>query len=242
MKSLECLTFMDAFLSCNRVIYNGPTESKKSRTGDTVGTHALSYLVMDASSYDFFDSIEGRITREYAESFWQFMISGGTNASENFKKWAGTSQFYKKSEDSGLPDNFNTLYGPRIIKQIDALIEELNDNPDTRRGVVLILDANDQMLLNKDETVEYPCTIGTVYFLYKGKLCAHCLMRSQNMATVAQLDMYLQGKLLEHVARRLGRDIGSFYSTITDAHIYMKDIAYVRLILEKHGDNSLQNR
>lgn len=227
MSDIKEMTFEKAFLACNYLVSKSPDYLVGGRLGRVLEVIVLTFHVEDPTTYEFSNDIINRISKEYAETFWDFMISGKANIDGEFSRWPGVERFFRKKEGSMLPDNFNSLYGPRIANQIGVIIQELSDNPDTRRAVLHILGHEDHVLLAAEEMIEYPCTVCVTYFIRDGKLNAHCLMRSQNVATVLQLDMYLQGRLLCHLAEELGLPTGSYYSTMTSAHIHERDLSYV---------------
>ncbi len=185
--------------------------------------------------YQFTDSRINRIGYDYADKFWDFMISGGTDAQEAFKDYPNVAKFMTKPKSAELPANFNTFYGPRIVKQLHSVIEELFRNPTTRRATMMILDANDLQLLDKDETLEFPCTISWNFQQRGGKLIMSCFMRSQNMATVFQLDIYLQIRLLHKIAAALSikPEDTEYHVHMANGHLFERDFDYVKGFLSE---------
>jgi len=224
-------TFEQAFKSINRFILNTPEFQLESRTGQCNEISNLTYEIEDATTYQFTDPKISRINYKYADTFFNFMIEGGTDAMEAFKDYPQVLKFIEKPKNPELPDNFNSLYGPRIKKQLPDIIKELTNNPSSRRAVILILSENDHILLDKDETIEYPCCLDVTYYIRNKKLHSHCNMRSQNAAIVLQLDMYLQGRLLETLAAELNLPVGNFSSTMVSAHIFERDFKYVKTFI-----------
>jgi thymidylate synthase len=133
----------------------------------------------------------------------------------------------EKPKSPDLPTNFNTFYGPRILQQLPHVEKELRDHPDTRRAVISILDKDDVLLLDKDESLEFPCCDSATFYIRDNKLNCHIHMRSQNMGQVLKLDMYLWGRFQNEIAEELGLPIGRFVSTVVSAHVFEKDIAYL---------------
>ncbi len=219
-------TFKEAFLGVNNAIMSTPDFVLESRTGNMNEHLGIHYVVRDPTTYDFSCDHINRIPTDYAEEFFNFMISGNANVEGEFEKWPHTAQFYTRKKDSILPDNFNSLYGPRIFKQIGPALHELSKEG-SRRAVLMILEADDQLLYEADETIEYPCTISITLLVREGRLYVHTFMRSENTAVVMQLDMYLMGKLTCHIANVLEIEVGAFSSTISSAHIFERDFDYV---------------
>ena len=183
--------------------------------------------------FQFIDARINRIGYDYADKFWDFMISGGTDAQEAFKDYPNVAKFMAKPKSDALPANFNTFYGPRVVKQYHSIVEELFRNPTTRRATMMILDANDLQLLDKDETLEFPCTISWNFQIRGGKLIMSCFMRSQNIATVFQLDIYLQIRLLHKIAAALSikPEDTEYHVHMANGHLFERDFDYVRSFL-----------
>lgn len=229
---MEYNTFEEAFVGVNTKVFNDHEFKAQSRTGESREILGLMVKVLNPESGAVFQNKNiNRISYDYAEKFWGFLISGGTDAEEVFKDYPQVSNFISKPKSDVLPDNFNTFYGPRIAKQIPVLLEELKKE-NSRRVVLHILNEEDQKLLNLDEKLEYPCTDSITFNVRNGKLYSHCHMRSQNCAVVMQLDFYLQWKLMEHVANQLGLELGTYTHSIVSAHIFERDIDYISEFIE----------
>lgn len=230
--TIKARTFYQAFKMLNRQIMQAPDRELDSRIGKARESFTRSFIVTaPIEGVVFNDPKIDRIDYGYAEDFWKFMISGGTDAVEAFKEYPNVAKFIAKPVSDELPKNFNTFYGPRIVAQLPAIINELKQNANSRRAVIQILNEQDQVLLTSDESLEYPCTDSMTYSIRDGLLYAHVHMRSQNVATVLQLDMYLQFKLMEHIANLLDVGLGEYSCSIVSAHIYERDFEYVENFL-----------
>lgn len=228
MKHISYPSFQTAFKVLNEEILNNPQFVIDSRIGRCNEIGSASIEVTDPTTFKFTDSRINRISYEYAEAFWQFMISGGTDAAEAFKEYPNVAKFIDKPKSDVLPENFNTFYGPRIAAQLPALLKELKEKANSRRVVFQILQERDQALLDSDESLEYPCTDSITYYIREGKLYTHTHMRSQNCAVVMQLDFYLQGKLMQYIADQCGVQLGTYSHTMVSAHVFERDFDYVR--------------
>lgn len=224
-------TFEAAFLSSCFLIINSPDFSVDSRIGDTLEKINLSYCVKDMKSYIFENKQIGRLTYEYAAEFYDRMIKGCVDDSRLLEKYPHVARFLAKPTSPDLPANFNTFYGPRILTQLPAIIKELKSNNNTRRAVISILSAEDLLLLDKDESLEFPCCDSATFFIRNNKLHVQLHMRSQNMGQVLKLDMYLRARFTVELAEQLSLETGNFYSSIVSAHIYNKDIKYLKGLL-----------
>jgi hypothetical protein len=231
MKHIQASTPQDAYLKINELVLKNYEYTLNSRIGDCIEMQNISYTIDNPLEYEFSNEKINRIKYDYAEAFFNFMMSGGTNAQEAFKDYPQAIPFISPPKSSELPENFNGLYGPRIAHQLPKVLEELKQNPNTRRACVLILSEADNCLYGKDETIEYPCCFNITFSIRNGKLNSHFDMRSENTAIVLQLDLYLQCRVLIEVAKILDLPVGKISSNIVSAHIYNRDLKYIEEII-----------
>jgi hypothetical protein len=220
--------FEDAFLSINNLIIHLPEFKTSSRLGDVHEISGLSYQVNDMSSYQFSNESIGRLNYDYANKFYEWMVSGAVDHDILLKDYPNVAKFMEKPKSTDLPANFNTFYGPRILTQLPFIIKELTEHPDSRRAVISIIDSDDLLLLDKpDETLEFPCCDSATFFIRDGRLNSHVHMRSQNMGQVLKLDMYLWGRFTCELAEKLNVPVGVFTSSVVSAHVFKKDFEYL---------------
>ena len=225
-------TFEEVFKLLNKDVitkYEFETESRIGKCRE-VGSILVEVLRPELGAV-FNDTRINRIDYDYAEKFWEFMIAGGTDAEQAFKEYPNVAKFLAKPKTESLPANFNTFYGPRIAAQMPALIKELKEKENSRRVVFQILQEQDQVLLDADETLEYPCTDSVTFYIREGRLYAHTHMRSQNCAVVMQLDFYLMQKFMQHIADKCGVELGTYSHSIVSAHVFERDLEYVKTFL-----------
>jgi thymidylate synthase len=161
------------------------------------------------------------------------MITGCTDSSEILEKYPNISKFMEKPKSKDLPENFNTFYGPRILEQLPHIKKELTEHPDSRRAVISIIYKEDLNLLDKDESLEFPCTDSATFYIRDGKLNCHVHMRSQNMGQVIKLDMYLWGRFTCELAKDLNVNSGKFSCSIVSAHVFEKDFEYLQSLFDR---------
>ena len=227
-KFLQFPTFEEAFIGVASTIIESPEFRTSSRIGDVHEISCLTYTVSDLNSYQFQNESIGRLDYNYANLFYEWMVGGCTDSSTILEQYPNTAKFMEKPKSKELPTNFNTFYGPRILEQLPHVIKELKEKRDTRRAVISILDKTDLLLLDKDESLEFPCCDSATFFIREGKLHIHLHMRSQNMGQVAKLDMYLWGRFTKELADEIKVPVGTFTSSVVSAHVFEKDFEYLR--------------
>jgi hypothetical protein len=229
-KHLEFDTFEQAFAGNIESIYEQPEYEFDSRIGECWERTRHSYEVKDMKSYKFKNEALGKLDYGYIETFYDWVTSGSTDTEAAFKEYPNVAKFLAKPQNSELPKNFNTFYGPRMVAQRPSIIKELTENPNSRRAVISILKDSDLALLGTDETLEFPCTDSATFFIRNGKLNCHVHMRSQNMVTVVKLDMYMWARFTCEMAEELGVETGTFSSSIVSAHVFERDQEYLQSI------------
>lgn len=230
----EYKTFEEAFIGLNKNIRENFQYDIESRIGQTLEICPIMYKVSDVSTFKFDNENLGRLDYEYCNTYYNWMISGNTEVKELSEKYPNTARFLDKPKSELLPANFNTFYGPRILYQLDNIVEEIKRNTHTRRAVISILDKDDTNLLGLNETLEFPCTDSATFFVRDNKLNVHVHMRSQNVGQVIKLDMYLWGRFTTELAERLGFEAGSFTSSIVSAHLFTRDLEYLNKLIENY--------
>jgi hypothetical protein len=222
--------FEKAFIEISNHITANPEYVTSSRIGDVHEISGLTYEVEDLKSYVFENESIGRLNYDYADKFYQWMVGGCTDNEIILRDYPNVAKFMEKPKSEGLPENFNTFYGPRILTQLPYVVNELKNAPNTRRAVISILDKDDLLLLDKDESLEFPCCDSATFFIRDGKLHIHLHMRSQNMGQVLKLDMYLWGRFTCELAEELDVPTGKLTSSIVSAHVFKKDFDYLKTL------------
>ncbi len=235
LKHFKGDNFETVFKQLNFEILDSPEYTFDSRIGKTHEITNATFEVSDPSTYHILNKGINRINYDYAQTFYDFMLSGGgiEEAQIAFAGNESALKFVQPPETDALPKNFNSLYGPRIKKQLPEVINELASNPNSRRACVMILNPMDHALLPLDEKIEYPCCFNVTYYIRDDALHAHVDMRSQNTAVVLQLDIYLHARLQKHIQTELNKNydddlrLGKFSYHMVSAHVYERDFEYV---------------
>lgn len=141
--------------------------------------------------------------------------------------------------DADVP-KFSTAYGPRVVRQIEAIIEELKRDQGTRRAVISILHEDDLAMLGTGTKEEFPCTESISYFIRDGALHSHVKMRSNNMVTTVVYDVFNFTMLQEYVLRRLRAcfplKMGHYYHSCGSAHFFTSQQQLVINVLKSEVD------
>lgn len=222
---------MNTFKTYDAAYHEILRQCYNSKSGEILG---LSFTLLSPLDRTV-DSKTRNFRTEFAEAFYSWIISGSSEVSDDLIRLNPRAKDYVTEVDGR-----NIAYGPRITAQLGHIVEELRHSPDSRRGTLLILSAEDQSLLSKkrsdehsNKAIEYPCTIGQQFIIRDNKLHTHVFMRSNNMVLTVCYDVYNFTKLQEHVANLLGVEVGKYIHTISSAHILPNERELAKKILEE---------
>ena len=117
--------------------------------------------------------------------------------------------------------HFDYTYPQRMFGQISPIIGELQDNPDSRQLFLSIWDPRDIHSVGGKERI--PCSLGYLFQARQGQLHMTYMMRSSDLATHFENDVYLAHKLQCYVAQQTNLPVGRFTHYIASLHLFRKD-------------------
>lgn len=127
--------------------------------------------------------------------------------------------------DDGV--TFYGAYGPRIMEQLDYVVDKLKSDSSTRQAFLTIWKPN------PPETKDVPCTITCGFMIRDGKLDCYVYMRSNDLWLGFPYDVFNFSMLAHLVCCRLNKDNykvkpGVLYHTAASRHLYEQhfDTAY----------------
>lgn len=203
-----------------------------NKVNDTIELMNVSFELYNNGAYN-----NGRSNYDYAKEFFKWMMTGNTDLSNKIKEMNPHAQ--KFVDSTNLPENFSSSYGWKIKNQIPTIVEELKRNPDSRRAYINILLNSDKIILGKETTHEFPCTIGIQFLLRNGNTELVCIvnMRSNNVWGVLPYDIYNFTRLQEYLAKELGVLQGQYYHHVNSLHVYERDVEKIKDYLRRFNVN-----
>jgi thymidylate synthase len=154
--------------------------------------------------------------KDYAQTEWEWYLSKNRSVS-NLKKIASKWDLMHNGDDI-----VNSNYGYQWSRgdQLEYVVNELKNNPTSRRASISIYDGKEHHLHRLDT----PCTIAVTFTIKDDKLNMNVVMRSNDLWFGFCNDQYCFSKLQELVAKRIGIEIGSYYHFAIDLHIYFEHL------------------
>ena len=155
---------------------------------------------------------------KYAEREWNWYLSHSRDVSELQKH----APVWKRMHggDCQVNSNYGWLWNRN--KQLQKVIEKLEDNPDTRQAWLTLYDGKEM----DDYEYDTPCTLNIgfkviIYDEFEKILNMTVLMRSNDLIFGFCNDQYCFSQLQKYVASRIGATVGNYYHFAQDLHIYL---------------------
>ena len=118
--------------------------------------------------------------------------------------------------------NAQMAYGPRVVGQVQGVLDELAKNLFTRRGVVMIARHDDSPTPGPE--LDMPCTLSAQFIFRGGKLHSIWHMRSWDILKGLPYDLVMFGGLHQAVAQLSNLAQGELHVTAVSCHAYIKDL------------------
>lgn len=155
---------------------------------------------------------------KYAEREWNWYLSHSRDVSELQKH----APIWKRMHggDCQVNSNYGWLWNRN--KQLQKVIEKLENNPDTRQAWLTLYDGKEM----DDYDYDTPCTLNIgfkidIYDNFKKVLNMVVLMRSNDLIFGFCNDQYCFSQLQKCVASRIDAIVGDYYHFAQDLHIYL---------------------
>lgn len=165
------------------------------------------------------------------EAFW---ILSGDNRVETIAPY--NKNIVNYSDDG---QTFFGAYGPRILEQLDYVVDKLKSDSDTRQAVLTIWRDNPPV------TKDVPCTVAVHFMIRDGKLNCHVFMRSNDLWLGYPYDIFNFSMLSHLVCCRLNANVvedngdlvtpGVLYHTASSRHIYEQHFEQAERLIKQYN-------
>ncbi len=141
-------------------------------------------------------------------------------------KWADESGSIGKAY--GYQLGVKHKYREGEFDQVDRVIYDLKNNPNSRRIITNIYNHQDL-----SEMHLYPCAYSMTFNVSNGRLSAILNQRSQDMLAANNWNVVQYSVLVHMLAQVAGLEVGEFVHVIADAHIYERHIPIIERLIER---------
>jgi len=156
-----------------------------------------------------------KFNADYAAYEWDWYLKGDRDAEEIAKRAKIWAQMFV---DGTTEINSNYGWFWKYNNQLDRVIQELRERPQSRRAIVIHYHL-DELDRYKYDT---PCNDALNFYIKDGKLHLTVFARSIDLVYGFCNDQYTFANLMELVAKELGLELGNMHWFITNLHIYPK--------------------
>ena len=182
---------------------------------DTKALFNVGFYITDSQDNKIINR-ERNWKQEYAEAEWQWYLSGDRNISKLGELYGKVPEIWKRMADEH--GNVNSNYGWQWQRedQLESIIYQLKNNPETRQAAISIYDAKEC----KDYVNDTPCTYAVQFTILHGRLDMCVTMRSNDLWFGFCNDQYCFSKLQKMVSNELNIEPGVYYHFAHNMHLY----------------------
>lgn len=153
-----------------------------------------------------------KFSQKYAEVEWEWYLSWNRKVDEIWK----IAKIWLRMVNEDWEVNSNYWYQWMRWEQLEYVINELKNNPNSRRAVISIYDWKEHEIYKFDT----PCTLALHFQIVNWKLCMTTTMRSNDLVFWFWNDQYTFTKLQDLIAERLWLETWWYYHFASNLHIY----------------------
>lgn len=209
MISLVCKNATEAF----EILYETISKVGQSTNIGTKAIYNVSIEIQNPSDRDITTPWR-KWSKKYAEREWNWYLSADPSVKE-IKKFA---PMWDKMHNGNNIVNSNYGFQWSRNKQLQKVIEQLKNNPNSRQAWITIYDGKEK----ENYDFDTPCTLAVGFDIKPDSFSVDMTvcMRSNDLVYGFCNDQYCFSKLQEYVAKKLNRTVGTYTHFAHDMHIY----------------------
>jgi len=166
---------------------------------------------------------------KYAEAEWEWYLSGSPYVEELGNLYGKVPAIWERMADNNGLVNSNYGYQWERGYQLDKVVQQLKDNPNTRKAALSIYDGKEINKYSKDT----PCAYAVQFTVVNNRLQMCVTMRSNDLWFGFCNDQYCFSELMKVVAQRTGYELGSYFHFAHNLHLYERDLNKNSLLQRK---------
>jgi len=175
-------------------------------------------------------SIFGTPNTDYINAELDWYLSGSTNIYDIYvdqdppKAWE-----YSANRHGEINSNYGHLiFDDKYYRQFDNVVAELNENPDSRRAVMIYNRPSIWSEFNENGKNDFICTNAVSYYIRNGEVQCVVQMRSNDVVYGYKNDYAWQHFVLGQVANALDLTPGSITWQVQNLHVYERHFHLVK--------------
>ena len=176
------------------------------------------------------ESIFGKPNQDYIETELEWYESESTNINDIYPDRDAPEAWQMTANEHGeINSNYGHLiYGEKYHNQYDQVVEELTQNPDSRRASMIYTRPSIWIEYNENGKNDFICTNSVSYYIRDNAL--HCVvqMRSNDVMFGYRNDWAWQDYVLRHLANDLETEVGDIHWQVQNLHIYKRHFHMVK--------------
>jgi thymidylate synthase len=115
--------------------------------------------------------------------------------------------------------------------QYSNVLDELRQNPNSRRAVMIYNRPTMHADYNKDGMSDFICTYANTFMIRDGKLISHYLMRSNDAVFGYDNDVHWALHVQKQLAEDLNVEVGNLIWTATNLHVYQRHFNFIEELM-----------
>ena len=176
-------------------------------------------------------AIFGTVNQDYVDAELRWYESESTNIYDIYEDEKDPPQAWQYSANRHGEINSNygyLIWNNRFHCQYERALEELEDNPDSRRAIMIYNRPDIWMEYNNNGKNDFICTNAVTYYIRNDELQAVVQMRSNDVVFGYKNDYAWQQYILESLANDLGIQPGFITWQVQNLHVYERHFHLVK--------------
>ena len=176
-------------------------------------------------------AIFGTVNQDYVDAELRWYESESTNIYDIYEDEKDPPQAWQYSANTHGEINSNygyLIWNNRFHCQYERALEELEDNPDSRRAIMIYNRPDIWMEYNNNGKNDFICTNAVTYYIRNDELQAVVQMRSNDVVFGYKNDYAWQQYVLESLANDLSIQPGFITWQVQNLHVYERHFHLVK--------------
>ncbi|MAI17744.1 MAG: dCMP hydroxymethylase [Marinovum sp.] len=176
-------------------------------------------------------AIFGEVNKDYVDAELRWYESESTNIYDIYEDEKDPPQAWQYSANRHGEINSNygfLIWNNRFHCQYERALEELEENPDSRRAIMIYNRPDIWMEYNNNGKNDFICTNAVTYYIRNDELQAVVQMRSNDVVFGYKNDFAWQQYVLESLANDLDIQPGFIQWQVQNLHVYERHFHLVK--------------